>query len=246
MVDTPNVRVVPDALPPTSQTKTQKKKHRSNKPKPADSRPAEGSVIVPDTTSTSLADRAPEEVDMKEGAVAPELVTPSEAPTFGDFATNSSPVVELLQKRLKVLDKKISRIANYATTVHEKLNDDQRRTLKTLPSLEAVQKELKNVKNLIESHEADLARGIAEAPTFDDLAIKSNPVVEILQKRLKALNKKISRITSYAKTDHKKLDDDQRRTLKTLPSLEAVQKELEDVKNLIEVQIISSFTLGQK
>ncbi|KAG1861607.1 hypothetical protein DFJ58DRAFT_251797 [Suillus subalutaceus] len=69
---------------------------------------------------------------------------------------------------------------------HEKLDDDQRRTLKTLPSLEAVQKELKDVKNLIESHEADLARGIAEAPTFDDLATKSNPVVEHLQKRLRS------------------------------------------------------------
>ncbi|KAG1861611.1 hypothetical protein DFJ58DRAFT_777566 [Suillus subalutaceus] len=160
MVDAPNVRVVPGALPPTSQTKTQKKKHRSNKPKTADS-PAEGSVIVPDTTPAALVDRAPEEADVKEGAVAPELVAPSEAPTFDDLTTKSSPVVELLQKRLKALNKKIARITSYATTDHEKLDDDQRRTLKTLPSLEAVQKELKDVKKLIESHEADLAREIA-------------------------------------------------------------------------------------
>jgi hypothetical protein len=46
--------------------------------------------------------------------------------------------------------------------------------------------------------------------------------------------------------DYEKLNDDQKRTLKTLPSLEAVQKELEDVKKLIEVRIISSFTHRQK
>ncbi|KAG2032456.1 hypothetical protein BDR03DRAFT_752180 [Suillus americanus] len=199
MVDAPNVRVVPgpNALPPTSQAKTQKKKRRSNKPKTTNSL-AEGFVIVPDTTSAVLFDRAPEEADVKEGRVVPELVAPSEAPTFGDLAIKSSPIVEILQKRLKALNKKISRIANYATVDYEKLDDDQKRTLKTLPSLEAVQKELKDVKHLIEvrSHEADLAREIAQAPTFDDLATKSNPVVEILQKRLKALNKKISRMAN--------------------------------------------------
>ncbi|KAG2339768.1 hypothetical protein BDR05DRAFT_991887 [Suillus weaverae] len=160
MVDAPNVRVVPGALPPTSQAKTHKKKRRSNKPKTADS-PAEGSVIVPDAAPVAPVDRAPEEADVKEDTVAPELVAPSEAPTFDDLTSKSSPVVELLQKRLKALNKKISRVASYATTEYEKLNDDQKRTLKTLPSLEAVQKELEDVKKLIESHEADLAREIA-------------------------------------------------------------------------------------
>ncbi|KAG1807654.1 uncharacterized protein BJ212DRAFT_1485506 [Suillus subaureus] len=233
MVDASNDRVVPDALPLTPQAKTQKKKRRSNKPKTADS-PAEGSVIVTDTVSAALVHRAPEEAHVKEGTVTLELVAPSEDPTFDDLTTKSSPVVELLQKRLKALNKKIARIGSYATTDHEKLDDDQRRTLRTLPSLQAVQKELKDVKKLIESHEADLARERAEAPAFDDLATKSNPVVELLQKRLKALNKKIARIGSYATTDHEKLNSDQRRTLKTLPALQAVQKELKDVKNLIE------------
>ncbi|KAG1861608.1 hypothetical protein DFJ58DRAFT_251834 [Suillus subalutaceus] len=35
-------------------------------------------VIIPDTTSAALVDRAPEEADVKEGAVTPELVAPSE------------------------------------------------------------------------------------------------------------------------------------------------------------------------
>ncbi|KAG2150828.1 hypothetical protein DEU56DRAFT_778690 [Suillus clintonianus] len=160
MADAPNIRIVPGALPPTSQSKIQKKKRRSTKPKTADS-PAEGSVIIPDVASAALVDRAPEEADLKEGTVAPELVAPSEAPTFDDLTSKSSPVVELLQKRLKSLNKKISRVASYASTDHEKLNDDQKRTLKTLPLLEAVQKELEDVKKLIESHEADLAREMA-------------------------------------------------------------------------------------
>ncbi|KAG1735096.1 uncharacterized protein EDB91DRAFT_1145196 [Suillus paluster] len=160
MVDAPNVRIVPGASPAVSLAKTQKKKRRSNKPKTADS-PAEGSVILPEATSATLVDRAPEEADVKEGTVAPEVVAPSEAPTFDDLTTRSSPVVELLQKRLKALNKKISRVTSYASTDYEKLNDDQKRTLKTLPSLEAVQKELEDVKKLIESHEADLARELA-------------------------------------------------------------------------------------
>jgi hypothetical protein len=35
------------------------------------------------------------------------------------------------------------------------------------------------------------------------------------------------------------LNDDQKRTLKTLPSLEAVQKELEEVKKAIEVRDVN-------
>lgn len=47
-----------------------------------------------------------------------------------------------------------------------------------------------------------------------------------------------SRVASYASTDYEKLNDDQKRSLKTLPSLEAVYKELEDVKKSIEVCMI--------
>lgn len=36
--------------------------------------------------------------------------------------------------------------------------------------------------------------------------------------------------------DPEKLNDDQRRTLKTLPTLEAIQKELGEVKKAIEVK----------
>jgi len=36
--------------------------------------------------------------------------------------------------------------------------------------------------------------------------------------------------------DPEKLDDDQKRTLKTLPTLEAIQKELGEVKKAVEVR----------
>lgn len=41
---------------------------------------------------------------------------------------------------------------------------------------------------------------------------------------------------SYASTDPSKLNDDQRRTLKTLPGLEAVVKELTELKKAVEVR----------
>ena len=50
-----------------------------------------------------------------------------------------------------------------------------------------------------------------------------------------------SRISIYAATDPEKLNDDQKRTLKTLPTLEAVQKELGEVKKAVEVCNLISF-----
>lgn len=51
-----------------------------------------------------------------------------------------------------------------------------------------------------------------------------------------------ARISTYASTPSENLNDDQKRTLKTLPSLEAVQKELEEVKKAIEV-VTTIFTV---
>lgn len=98
---------------------------------------------------------------------------------------------------------------------------------------------------------------------LDEEGYKPSPVVDLVHKRLKAIHKKIvsscliykftfrlsivlvahfltqftwqARISTYASTPAEKLNDDQKRTLKTLPSLEAVQKELEEVKKAIEV-----------
>lgn len=107
MVDTFTVRTVPGA-PPQELSKTQKKKRRPNKSKTEDS-PAEGSVVIPDATPAALIERAPEQANLKEGTVAPEQVALSEAPTFDDPTFKFSPIVEILQKRLKALNKKIVR-----------------------------------------------------------------------------------------------------------------------------------------
>ena len=48
-----------------------------------------------------------------------------------------------------------SRISPYATTDVEKLNDDQKRSLKTQPTLDAIQKELGEVKKAIEARWSD-------------------------------------------------------------------------------------------
>jgi len=72
-----------------------------------------------------------------------------------------SPIVDFFQKRIKSTNKKIVRIQGYATLEDEKLNEDQRRLLKSLPSLEGIVKELEEVKKAVESLEAD--RVAAEA-----------------------------------------------------------------------------------
>lgn len=45
-----------------------------------------------------------------------------------------------------------------------------------------------------------------------------------------------TRISAYASAEPEKLNDDQKRTLKTLPTLEAVAKELSEVKKAVEVR----------
>jgi len=54
-----------------------------------------------------------------------------------------------------------ARVSTYASMPPDKLNDDQKRTLKTLPSLEAVQKELEEVKKAIEVHESEQVQELA-------------------------------------------------------------------------------------
>ncbi|OCB88720.1 hypothetical protein A7U60_g4101 [Sanghuangporus baumii] len=170
-----NKRFVPGAPPPAPLSKTQKKKRRgvAKKDSGAESEPetpATNSVKLPDAHAAALTEKAPEEKDVKSGAVAEELVAkPPEAPKSeagGDAAPGSvkpSPVVDLLNKRMKALGKKITRIHAYSDKPQSELNDDQKKTLATLPSLEAVRKELEEVKKAVETLEAENARDAALA-----------------------------------------------------------------------------------
>ncbi|TFY73607.1 hypothetical protein EWM64_g10404, partial [Hericium alpestre] len=153
-------RIVPGAPPPPPSSKSGKKKRKSTKPKSELNSPAVENVSIPDVTSAALIDHAPKPSEIKEGSVAEELLVQPEAPNGLLSASDerrNSPIAEIVSKKLKNTTKKITRIQSYASTDPEKLNDDQRRSLKTLSSLEAVAKELEEVKKAIESYEAEQA-----------------------------------------------------------------------------------------
>lgn len=99
-------RIVPGAPPPPPLSKSQKKKRKITKK----------STDEPlDVSSAALIEKAPVKADVEEGAVAEELVAQPDlvkAPTateeLGEVATSKpSPMVELLNKRIRVFTKKI-------------------------------------------------------------------------------------------------------------------------------------------
>ncbi|VDB95177.1 unnamed protein product [Peniophora sp. CBMAI 1063] len=154
-------RVVPGA-PPPAVSKSQAKKRR---------KAANASVALPDSTAAALTEKAPEPTDIAAGAVANELV--AQPPVNGDAAAASpatpaaavdaesrkpGAVEELITKRIKATSKKISRIQTYASTPDDQLNDDQRRARATLSGLEAVAKELEEVRKVVQTHESEVER----------------------------------------------------------------------------------------
>ncbi|KAF9038261.1 hypothetical protein BDZ89DRAFT_1157124, partial [Hymenopellis radicata] len=155
-------RIVPGAPPPVPLTKSQLKKKRKTTKKVDGTDDAP--VTIPDAAAAALVEKAPDATAVENGTVAPELIVqdappPPAAPASEPDTTTLklSPIVDLITKRLKATNKKITRISAYASADPEKLNDDQKRTLKTLPTLEAIAKELSEVKKAVETHEAELA-----------------------------------------------------------------------------------------
>ena len=179
MTDTAAVqpRIVPGAPPPVALSKSQKKKRRA-KGVGGKSEHDQEDVSSPTTghasgTPVPDATLAPEASDTQEGALAPEPVSRSgsQAPLLPeeDVLLKHSPIVDLVNKRLKATGKKIvstslnlldlinynsrilqARISSYASTDIEKLNDDQKRSIKNLQTLDAIVKELGEVKKAIE------------------------------------------------------------------------------------------------
>ncbi|KAF8198121.1 hypothetical protein BJ912DRAFT_953159 [Pholiota molesta] len=153
-------RIVPGAPPPTPISKSAKKKRRAKGKSEHEDSPA--GVEAGSVTRT---ERTPEAPEVKETTPAPEPIAQSESQGIPipeeDVLLKPSPIVDLVHKRLKATTKKIGRITVYAATDPEKLNDDQKRTIKTLPTLEAVQKELGEVKKAIEVHESELVQELA-------------------------------------------------------------------------------------
>ena len=108
---TPTVRIVPGAPPPAPLSKSQKKKRKGGAKKSSD-QPEEAAAVA-DAHAAALIDHAPSNNEVKEGSVAPELVvrTDSTAPGssggLGAEEPKSSPIVDMLNKRLKASQKKL-------------------------------------------------------------------------------------------------------------------------------------------
>ncbi|KAF7983770.1 hypothetical protein HWV62_18972 [Athelia sp. TMB] len=191
MSETPT-RLVPGAPPPAPLSKSQKKKRKGAKSgdiseaasplvvstplgasqietAPTATEVKEG-LVAPQLTATVSVDAQSAVGDdlgyKPKGLVAPQLTATvsvdAQSAVGDDLGYKPSPVVDLVHKRLKATHKKIQRISTYASTPPEKLNEDQKRTLKTLPGLEAVQKELEEVKKAIEVHEAEQLQELAQ------------------------------------------------------------------------------------
>lgn len=179
---------------------------------------AEATTPVLESSSAALIEKAPEASEIQAGAVAPDLVVqpePETAPVAEeDIVLKLSPIVDLIHKRLKVTSKKIvrppllpstntlfcslfekqSRISTYASTDPEKLNDDQKATLKTLPALEAVQKELGEVKKAVEV--SRLRPSFPQVHSLDNKVHEAQLVTELTQKRQEAEKSEKMRIAS--------------------------------------------------
>ncbi|KAH8995606.1 hypothetical protein EDB92DRAFT_1845000 [Lactarius akahatsu] len=156
MSDTPSQRYVPGAPPLPLPSKSSKKKRKTGKGGTSEDSPALSSIAIPDSASPALAEKLPDTSDTKDGPVPetlpadPRVANGSPSGQHVLDETKHSPIVDLIQKRIKTATKKITRIQSYATLDPEKLNDDQRKALKSLPSLEAVVKELEEVKKAVE------------------------------------------------------------------------------------------------
>ena len=103
----PAPRVIPGAPPPVAPSKSQKKKRRTGAKSKTPGSPAEDSVTIPDAPSPAPIDGTPNETDIKEDNAPHELAAASEAPTHDDANPKASPVIELVQKRMRTLNKKI-------------------------------------------------------------------------------------------------------------------------------------------
>ncbi|KJA27568.1 hypothetical protein HYPSUDRAFT_74623 [Hypholoma sublateritium FD-334 SS-4] len=161
MSDTPAApvapRIVPGAPPPTAPAPKKNKRSRKPKKKAEDEALVEGDAASAQGTVEAPEPRAPTPV--------PEIIEQIEIPEISaaeeDVLLKPSPIMKLVHKRYQVNARKIYRITPYVSMDSAKLNDDQKRSLKSLPTLEAVQKELGEVKTAIEAHEAELAQELA-------------------------------------------------------------------------------------
>ncbi|KAL1747050.1 hypothetical protein HDZ31DRAFT_80752 [Schizophyllum fasciatum] len=162
-------RIVPGAPPPMQLSKSQKKKRKGAGDKKKEESPVQ--QAIPDTTAAALVEKAPTTSEVKEGAIAPSLVAqPSADEALAEDSFKLSPIIKIIDKRLKATTKKLTRVQTYKEIEPSKLDEGQQRALTTLPALEAVQKELGEVKKAVEVHEAELGHELAEQKKAAEVA----------------------------------------------------------------------------
>jgi hypothetical protein len=116
MSDTPTQtqRYVPGAPPPPP-PKTSKKKRKPGKGGVAEDSPALSSVAIPDAPSPALPEKVPDASDAKDGPgpdsslADPRATNGSPSGQHVSDETKHSPIVDLIQKRIKASTKKIVR-----------------------------------------------------------------------------------------------------------------------------------------
>ena len=108
MAEAASLRVVPGAPPPLTLTKSQKKKRKTAiKGQKSSDEGAETSPVITDAHTAALVDKSPTAADVEDGAVASELVAVQTESGVESTGKKASPIVDLLNKRLKVVSKKI-------------------------------------------------------------------------------------------------------------------------------------------
>jgi hypothetical protein len=116
MSDTPTQRYVPGAPPSAPTLKSSKRKRKTGKGTRSEDSPALSSVAIPDSTSAVPDDKAQDAFDIKDGPVADSLLTDSHnsngipSSQSAQDQAKHSPIVDLIQKRIKTTSKKIVRL----------------------------------------------------------------------------------------------------------------------------------------
>ncbi|KAG9092190.1 hypothetical protein FS749_015934 [Ceratobasidium sp. UAMH 11750] len=160
---TPRHRPNPSPPPPVPVSKSQQKKKRKNQFK----------NLAASAHETALTDHAHDTDDIRAGKVDPALlanpVPASSAPDTGNNTEakdgktaeqEKSVVVEAIAKRYKALVKKARRVNECKS--EEKLNDDQKAAITSLPVLAGTIKELESIKKTAETLGAGLRRTRAQ------------------------------------------------------------------------------------
>ncbi|KAF8597957.1 hypothetical protein BDV93DRAFT_356536 [Ceratobasidium sp. AG-I] len=194
----PAARYVPGAPPPVIPSKNQKKKRKSNL-----------KTLVASAHDAALTDHAPDAEDIKTGKVDPVLLAnPAPASSAGPDTGNNtdaedskpasgekSVVVEAISKRVKALGKKVQRANEYKSQT-EKLNDDQKAVVATLPSLEAGIKELEGIKKTVETLETTTRRAHAQQRAEEQKASEQR-IAEAAQHAEASLLPRITSLLSF-------------------------------------------------